>query len=120
MTCSRQASRRARPTTASTSPGQLPDNVASVTTKGTNDFIMHLKGKVNTSWFTTTSSRSRTSASTRSRPRSGTWLAARRPAPGLHGPANAKKIFDFLLKQGETPATFATNRYGRPSTARSS
>jgi peptide/nickel transport system substrate-binding protein len=91
------------------SPGQLPDNVASVSTKGANTFVMNLKSKVNTNWFTTNQLQV-TILGLYPIP-SKDWNIAAAGGPHLDytNPDNAKKIFDFLLKQGESPSTFGTN-----------
>jgi peptide/nickel transport system substrate-binding protein len=90
-------------------PGDFPDNVASYTTKGQHTVVFNLKSSVNPTWFTDNQLQD-TNGGVYPLP-SQDWNIATAGGPHLDysSPANAKKIYDYLNKQGETLSTFASN-----------
>ena len=91
------------------SPGLMPDNVASITTKGKYDVVMHLKGAYNPGFFLNNNLQDTDNVYPLP---STAWNVD--AAGGSHlnnwsNPAVAKKIYDYLNKQGSSVATFATN-----------
>jgi peptide/nickel transport system substrate-binding protein len=86
-------------------PGLFPDNVVSMSTKGKYTVVLHLNKKYNPSFFTNDQIEGVVIPIP-----STAWNLS---APGKHlsynTPANAKKIYDFLAKDGGKPATFQTN-----------
>jgi peptide/nickel transport system substrate-binding protein len=93
------------------SPGDLPDNIASWTTSGARAVILHLTHAVNPSWFT---------ANQLQDAGGGVYPLPSRDwnvdsAGGTHitdwatNPADALKIYDYLHRQSEDAATFASN-----------
>jgi peptide/nickel transport system substrate-binding protein len=90
-------------------PGLIPDNVASVTTSGPYTVIFHLKSPFNPGFFLNNNLQD-TNGGAYPLP-STVWNVASPGGPHLDytNPANAKKIYDFLNKQGADVSTFATN-----------
>ncbi len=93
------------------SPGLIPDNVASVTTSGTNTVIFNLKAPYNPGFFLNNQLQD-TNGGAYPLP-STVWNVASANGPHITdwntNPADAKKIFDYLVKEGGAVATFATN-----------
>ncbi|HEX3801755.1 MAG TPA: ABC transporter substrate-binding protein [Solirubrobacteraceae bacterium] len=93
------------------SPGEIPDNVASWTTKGKDTVVLHLKTAVNPNWFTANQLQD-TNGGVYPMP-SQDWNVD--SAGGAHitdwatNPTDAKKVYDYLHKQGASVATFASN-----------
>ncbi|MGA2469075.1 MAG: ABC transporter substrate-binding protein [Solirubrobacteraceae bacterium] len=91
------------------SPGLMPDNVASITTSGKYNVVMHLTGPYNPGFFLNNN----LSDTNNVYPLPSTdWNVDAAGGPHLtdwSNPAVAKKIYDYLNKQGSSVATFATN-----------
>jgi peptide/nickel transport system substrate-binding protein len=90
-------------------PGLMPDDVASITTKGKYDAVMHLKAAYNPGFFLNNN----LSDTDNVYPLPSTdWNVDAANGPHLTDwskPAVAKKIYDYLNKAGASVATFATN-----------
>ncbi len=91
------------------SPGLMPQNVTSISTKGKYDVVMHL----NTSWnpgFFLNNNLNDTNGGAYPLP-STAWNIASAHGPHLNynNPANATKIYNYLSKQGGDVSTFASN-----------
>jgi len=90
-------------------PGLMPDNVASITTSGKYDVVMHLKAPYNPGFFLNNNLEDTDNVY----PLPSTdWNIDTTGGPHLtnwSNPAVAKKIYDYLNKQGSTVSTFATN-----------
>jgi peptide/nickel transport system substrate-binding protein len=90
-------------------PGLMPDDVASITTKGTDDVVMHLKQAYNPGFFLNNNLADTNNVY----PLPSTdWNIDATGGPHLtdwSNPAVAKKIYDYLNKQGSSVATFATD-----------
>lgn len=91
------------------SPGDMPANVASWNTEGADTVVLHLKQSVNPQWFTNNQLQD-AGGGVYPIP-SQAWNVASAGGPHLDytNPANAKKIYDYLHKAGESVATFASN-----------
>ncbi|MBV8431996.1 MAG: hypothetical protein JO244_12575 [Solirubrobacterales bacterium] len=93
------------------SPGLMPDNVSSVTTSGTNTVIFHLTGPYNPGFFLNNNIQD-TNGGAYPLP-STAWNIDSANGPHITdwatNPADAKKIFDYLNKQGASVATFASS-----------
>jgi peptide/nickel transport system substrate-binding protein len=89
-----------------TAPGLYPSNVASVTTRGQYTVILHLTRSFNPEFFT----KNQLIDNLFPLP-STVWNVASTGGPHLDYtvPANARKIYDYLAKQGGQLSTFATN-----------
>jgi peptide/nickel transport system substrate-binding protein len=94
-------------TLANYTPGEYPDNIVSVDTPDPNTVVLHLNKTFNSSWLM---ANELTGFSMEPLP-SHAWDIAAEGGPHLDWkqPANAKKIFDFLVKQSSTISTYATN-----------
>ena len=90
-------------------PGLLPDNVASISTSGQYDVVLHLKQPYNPAFFLNNNLQD-TNGGVYPMP-STDWNVASAGGPHLDytNPANAKKIYDYLNKQGASVATFGSN-----------
>jgi peptide/nickel transport system substrate-binding protein len=91
-------------------PGQsLPDTVKSISTQGQSTVVMHLKKPFNPGFFLNNNLQD-TNAGPYPLP-STVWNVASAGGPHLDytNPANAKKIYDYLNKQGATVSTFGSN-----------
>lgn len=90
-------------------PGLIPDNFASVSTQGQYNVVIHLKQSYNPG-FMIDNNFEDTDYGPYPIP-STAWNIASAGGPHLDytNPANAKKIYDFLSKQGGSLSTFATN-----------
>jgi peptide/nickel transport system substrate-binding protein len=92
-------------------PGLIPDNVSSVTTSGTDTVIFNLKGPWNPGFFLNDNLQD-TNGGAYPLP-SSDWNVASAGGPHITdwatNPADAKKIYDYLNKEGASVATFATN-----------
>jgi peptide/nickel transport system substrate-binding protein len=90
-------------------PGLIPDNIKSVSAQGQNSVVMQLKTSYNPGFFIY-NNLSDTNYGVYPIP-STAWNIASPGGPHLDytNPANAKKIYDFLVKQGGSVATFGTN-----------
>ncbi len=92
------------------SPGEFPDNVESWNTKGKNTIVLHLKKTVNPTWFTLNQLQT-TNGGVYPLP-SQDWNVD--SASGQHitdwatNPADAKKIYDYLNKEGTQLASFSS------------
>jgi len=90
-------------------PGLMPDNVASITTKGKYDVVMHLKQAYNPGFFLNNNLEDTDNVY----PLPSTdWNIDATGGPHLtdwSNPAVAKKIYDYLNKQGSSVSTFASN-----------
>jgi peptide/nickel transport system substrate-binding protein len=92
------------------SPGLMPQNVKSITTKGKYDVVMHLTGPYNPGFFLNNN----LSDTDNVYPLPSTaWNVDAAGGPHLknwqNNPAVDKKIYDYLNKQGGSVASFATN-----------
>jgi peptide/nickel transport system substrate-binding protein len=83
----------------------LPDDLASVATPNAKTLVIHLTHAVNPSWFTEDEL-----GVTYPMP-AHAWAKASANGPILDytNPANAKKIYDFLVSQSKSLSTYATN-----------
>ncbi len=90
------------------SPGLMPQNVKSITTKGPYDAVMHLTQPYNPGFFLNNNLQDTNNVYPLP---STAWNIAAPNGPHLDytNPANAKKIYDFLNKAGSSVATFASN-----------
>ncbi len=92
-------------------PTEFPGNVTSWTAKGNNTVVMQLTHAVNPNWFTTNQLQD-TNGGVYPMP-SQDWNIAAPGGPHITdwatNPADAKKIYDYLHKQGEAIASFASN-----------
>ena len=90
-------------------PGLMPDNVASITTSGKYDVVMQLKQAYNPGFFLNNNLADTDNVY----PLPSTdWNVDATGGPHLtdwSNPAVAKKIYDYLNKQGSSVATFARN-----------
>jgi peptide/nickel transport system substrate-binding protein len=87
-------------------PGLFPDNVTGISTKGKYTVVMHLNKKYNPSFFTN----DQLEGVVIPLPSTSWDISATGGKPLNYAvPANAKKIYDFLAKDGGKPATFQTN-----------
>ncbi len=90
-------------------PGLMPDNVASITTSGKYDVVMHLKEAYNPGFF----ENNNLADTDNVYPLPSTdWNIDAAGGPHLtdwSNPAVAKKIYDYLNKQGSSVATFGSN-----------
>jgi len=86
-------------------PGDFPDNIASMSTPTPQQLVLHLKQAYNTDWFTDTQLNLITPLP------STTWAKASTNGPQLDytNPANAKKIYDYLAAQAKSLSTYASN-----------
>jgi peptide/nickel transport system substrate-binding protein len=90
-------------------PGLMPDNVASISTQGKYDVVMHLKQAYNPGFFLNNNLQDTNNVY----PLPSTdWNVD--SSSGQHltdwsNPAVAKKIYDYLNKQGASVAAFGTN-----------
>jgi peptide/nickel transport system substrate-binding protein len=89
-------------------PGYFPDNVASMSTPNASTLVMHLKSAVNPSWFT--EDILAYAGPTGPLP-SHAWSkdSVNGPIIDFTNPANATKIFNFLIAQNKAVNTYATN-----------
>ena len=93
------------------SAGELPDNIASWTTRGARVVVLHLRHAVNPSWFTTDQLQD-VGAGIYPLP-SQDWNVE--AAQGEHitdwatNPADALKVYQYLQTQGTDQAAFVTN-----------
>ncbi len=91
-------------------PGEFPDNVTSWSVKGQNTIVLHLVKSVNPNWFTLNQLQT-TNGGVYPLP-SQNWNVD--SAGGQHitdwatNPADAKKIYDYLNKEGTTIADFSS------------
>ncbi|MGH2913424.1 MAG: ABC transporter substrate-binding protein [Solirubrobacteraceae bacterium] len=89
-------------------PGLMPDNVKSITTSGKYDVVMHLTQPFNPGFFLNNNIQDTNNVFPLP---STAWNIASANGPHLNYkvPANAKKIYDYLNKQGSAVAGFGTN-----------
>ena len=90
-------------------PGLMPDNVASITTTGTSDVVMHLKQAYNPGFFL---NNNLTDTDNVYPLPSTDWnidATGGKHLTDWSNPAVAKKIYDYLNKAGSSVATFGTN-----------
>jgi peptide/nickel transport system substrate-binding protein len=89
-------------------PGLMPDNVKSISTKGKYDVVMQLTQSFNPGFFLNNNLEDTNNVYPLP---STAWNIASPGGPHLDytNPANAKKIYDFLAKQGASVATFGTD-----------
>ena len=89
-------------------PGLMPDNVSSISTKGQLDAVMQLKQPYNPGFFLNNNLQDTNNVYPLP---STAWNIAATGGPHLDftNPANAKKIYDYLAKGGGSVATFASN-----------
>jgi peptide/nickel transport system substrate-binding protein len=86
-------------------PGNFPDNIASMNTPDPQTLVLHLTRSYNPSWFTDTQL-------VVIQPMPSTeWNIAKTGGPHLNpaNPANAKKIYDYLNAESKKLGTYATN-----------
>jgi peptide/nickel transport system substrate-binding protein len=90
------------------SPGLMPDNVKSITSKGKYDVVMQLDKPYNPGFFLNNNLQDTDNVYPLP---STAWNVAAANGPHLDytNPANAKKIYDYLNKAGASVATFASN-----------
>ena len=89
-------------------PGLMPDNVASITTSGSLNVVMHLTQAFNPGFFQNNNLQDTNNVFPLP---SRAWNIAAPGGPHLDytNPANAKKIYDYLSKAGGSVAAFATD-----------
>ncbi|HKN98989.1 MAG TPA: ABC transporter substrate-binding protein [Pseudonocardiaceae bacterium] len=87
-------------------PGEFPDNIVSATTPDPQTVVLKLDKTFNSAWLLA----NELATSIEPLP-SQAWNIAAAGGPHLDfsQPANAKRIYDFLFKQSQSPATYATN-----------
>jgi len=91
------------------SPGLMPQNVKSISTKGKYDVVMHLTGPYNPEFFLNNNLQDTDNVYPLP---STAWNIDAAGGPHLtnwKNPAVAKKIYDFLSKAGGSVATFGSN-----------
>jgi peptide/nickel transport system substrate-binding protein len=93
------------------SPGRIPDNITSWTTKGQDTVVLQLSHSVNPNWFTANQLQD-TDGGIYPLP-SQDWdvdsSSGEKLTDWATNPADALKIYDYLHSQGATVATFASN-----------
>lgn len=87
-------------------PGEMPDDVASVSYPGPDQFVLHLKRAFNPTWFTGNQLTWIYPLPAQSWDRTCATCPAGRAATT---PSGAKAVFKFLFSQSKTLATYATN-----------
>jgi peptide/nickel transport system substrate-binding protein len=91
-------------------PGLMPQNVKSISTKGEYDVVMHLTGPYNPGFFINNNLADTNNVYPLP---STAWNVDSAGGPHItdwqNNPAVDKKIYDYLAKQGGSVATFATN-----------
>jgi len=92
------------------SPGLMPENVKSISTKGKYDVVMHLTGPYNPGFFLNNNLQDTNNVYPLP---STAWNIDAAGGPHLtnwqNNPALDKKIYDYLNKQGAAVASFASN-----------
>jgi peptide/nickel transport system substrate-binding protein len=90
------------------SPGLMPDNVKSISTSGKYAVVMHLTQPYNPGFFLNNNLQDTNNVYPLP---STAWNIAASGGPHLDytNPANAKKIYDYLNKQGSAVASFTSN-----------
>jgi peptide/nickel transport system substrate-binding protein len=86
-------------------PGDFPDNVSSMQVTGPDTLVLHITKAYNPSWFTETQLNVVFPFPSTS------WAKASASGPQLDftKPANAKKIYNYLIGQAKKPADYATD-----------
>jgi peptide/nickel transport system substrate-binding protein len=89
-------------------PGHFPDDLVSASTPDSSTLVLNLSGPVNPGWFT--DDILSYAGPTNPLP-AHAWAKASVNGPILDftNPANAKKIYDFLIAQNKSVSTYATN-----------
>jgi peptide/nickel transport system substrate-binding protein len=101
-----QAAVKENPTNwAGYQPGFFPDDVASLSTPNASTLVLNLKSAVNPSWFYEDELQSLQPLPAHA------WAKAAASGPLLDftDPANAKKIYDYLITQENATSTWVTN-----------
>jgi peptide/nickel transport system substrate-binding protein len=92
---------------ANYTPGEFPDNIVSATAPDPQTVVLKLNKTFNSTWLLD----NELNSSGMGPLPSTEWNLGATGGPHLdfNVPANAKKIFDYLTKQSQSPATFASN-----------
>jgi peptide/nickel transport system substrate-binding protein len=90
-------------------PGLMPDNVASISTKGTLDVVMQLKSAYNPGFFLNNNLADTDNVYPLPSTDWNIDATGGKHLTDWSNPAVAKKIYDYLNKAGSSVATFATN-----------
>jgi peptide/nickel transport system substrate-binding protein len=90
-------------------PGLMPDDVASITTKGTYDVVMHLKASYNPGFFLNNNLADTDNVYPLPSTDWNIDATGGKHLTDWSNPAVAAKIYDYLNKEGSSVSTFATN-----------